>query len=44
MLEFGQIVEPAANTRTRINSKNIELAVNTGTSKYIEYVIQAANT
>jgi hypothetical protein len=30
MLEFGQIVELAANTRTRMNSKNIEPAASKG--------------
>ncbi len=44
MLGFGQIVELAANTRTRMISKNVEPAANTSTPIDIKYVTQAANT
>jgi hypothetical protein len=30
MLEFGQIVEPAANTGTRMNSNNVDPAASKG--------------
>jgi hypothetical protein len=43
MLEFGQIVEPAANTGTRINSKNVEPAANTSTRMNSNNVEPAAS-